>query len=172
MNLRQALKEEHSRVQTMRIVEYVGENSNRFDALMDIFLGPDYRLTQRAAWAVNYCVQHEPELVRPYLEELIDLLKNKKAHNAVRRNIARLLQFVEIPDNLLGKAYSHCVDLFDDAREPIAVRCFSLTVAANIAKREPELMNELQMIVRKHLPQATAGLKVRCRNVLSAIAPK
>lgn len=171
MNLREALREEHSKLQTMRIVNYIGDNQDRFDELMDIFLGPEYRLTQRASWAVNYCAQHEPQLIRPYLEELIDLLEDKKAHNAVRRNVARLLQYVEIPAHLLGKVYSHCLDLFEDQAEPVAVRCFSLSVAANIAKRQPELINELKLVVHKHLPTASAGIKARVRKILSAKAP-
>lgn len=172
MNLREALDREHSKRQTMRIVEYVGDDAERFAELIGIFFEDEFRYAQRAAWALNYCVERHPGLAGPYLEKLVDLLKEKQAHNAVPRNIARMLQFVEIPENLLGKAYSHCVDLFDDEREPIAVRVFALTVATKIAKREPELINELQMIVKKHLPHASAGIRSRAREILNAKAPK
>jgi hypothetical protein len=170
MNLRETLRAEHSKASTLRIVGYVGNDADRFAELIGIFFEGEYRLTQRAAWALNYCAERHPELVEPYLEKLVDLLKEKQAHNAVPRNVARMLQFVEIPEELLGKAYSHCVDLFDDEREPIAVRVFALAVATRIAKREPELINELQMIVKKHLPHASAGIRSRAREILSAKA--
>jgi hypothetical protein len=86
--------------------------------------------------------------------------------DAVKRNIARLLQHVEIPRRLAGKVYAHCVDLIDDADEPVAVRAFALTVAARIAKSEPDLMNELRLIVRKHLPHTTAAFQKRAREIL------
>ncbi len=86
--------------------------------------------------------------------------------NAVKRNIARLLQYVEIPRRLAGKVYSHCLDLIDDAYEPVAVRAFALTVAARIAESEPDLMNELRLIVKKHLPHTTAAFQKRAREVL------
>jgi hypothetical protein len=168
MNLREALDREHSKRQTMRIVEYVGDDAERFAELIEIFFEDEFRYAQRAAWALNYCAQYHPELVKPYLEKLIDLLKEKQTHKAVPRNIARLLQFVEIPERLMGKAYSHCVDLFDDLAEPVAVRVFALEVATQIATREPALINELQMIVRKHLPHASAGIKARARKILAA----
>lgn len=172
MNLREALLVEHSKRQTMKIVEYIGADASRFAELIGIFFEGEYRLTQRAAWVLNYCAERHPALVEPYLEKLVDLLAEKRVHNAARRNIARFLQYVEIPEELLGKAYSHCVDLFDDPNEPIAVRVFALTVATRIAKREPELINELQMIVKKHLPQASAGIRARAREILSAKAPR
>jgi hypothetical protein len=166
MNIRQALMDEHSRRQTMAIVEFIGGDKRRFAELMKLFFAGECRLTQRAAWPMNYCAERRPELIRPYLPKLLDCLKQDDAHDAVRRNIVRLLQYVEIPRRLAGKVYSHCVDLMDDAYQPVAVRAFALTVAARIAKQEPDLMNELRLIVRKHLPHTTAAFKARARKIL------
>jgi hypothetical protein len=166
MDIRQALMAEHSKRQTMAIVEYIGDDDRRFADLMKIFFAGEYRLTQRAAGTMNYCAERRPELIRPYLPKLLDCLKRDDAHDAVKRNVVRMLQYVEIPPRLAGKIYSHCVDLVDDAYEPVAVRAFALTVAARIAKSEPDLMNELRLIVLKHLPHATAAFQKRAREVL------
>lgn len=166
MDIRQALLEEHSKRQTMAIVDYIGGERDRFAELMKVFFAGEYRTTQRAAWTLNYCATRNPSLVYPYLERLVDLLARKDVHNAVRRNIVRLLQFIEIPERLYGKVYSLCIDLVDDTTEPVAVRVFAMTVAANIAKKEPDLLGELKLIVEKHLPHTTAGFRSRARRVL------
>lgn len=166
MDIRQALLEEHSKRQTMAIVNYIGDDTDRFAGLMKVFFAGEYRTTQRAAWTLNYCAARNPALVYPYLDRLVDLLANKDVHNAVRRNIVRLLQFIEIPERLRGKVYSLCLDLVDDTTEPVAVRVFAMTVAANIAKGEPDLLGELKLIVEKHLPHTTAGFRARARRVL------
>src|SRR5215510_365939 len=126
MNIREALRVEHSKRQTMKIVRYVGADATRFRELMTIFLGSEYRPTQRAAWAVNYCAEKHPELVKPYLTRLIGLLEKDGGHDAIRRNVARLLQFVEIPERLRGRAYAACYNLVDDPRQPVAVRVFAM----------------------------------------------
>jgi hypothetical protein len=167
MNIREALRAEHSKRQTMRIVQYVGNDPERFRELMTIFLGKEYRPTQRASWAVNYCAEHHPELVKPYLAKLISLLENNDGHNAIRRNVARLLQFVEIPAKLRGRAYAACYDLVDDPKQPVAVRVFAMTVAANIARDEPDLMSELRLVCGKYLRSASAGFHARARKVLA-----
>jgi hypothetical protein len=166
MDIRQALMAEHSKRQTMAIVEFIGDDDRRFAELMKLIFAGEYRLTQRAAWSMNYCAERRPELIRPYLPKLLDCLKRDDMHDAVKRNVLRLLQHVEIPQRLAGKAYSHCVDLIDNAYEPVAVRAFALTVAARIAKSEPELMNELRLIVRKHLPHTTVAFHKRAREIL------
>lgn len=166
MDIRQALMTEHSKQQTMAIVEYIGEDPKRFAELMKVFFAGDYRLTQRAAWPMNYCAERHPKLILPYLPKLLDCLEREDMHDAVRRNVVRLLQYIEIPKRLTGRVYAHCVDLLDDADQPAAVRAFAMTVATRIAKSEPDLMNELRLIVSKHLPHATAAFRVRAREIL------
>lgn len=166
MDIRQALMAGHSKQSTMAIVEFVGDDSKRFAELMKLFFAGDYRLTQRAAWPMNYCAERHPKLILPYLPKLLACLNREDMHVAVKRNVMRLLQYIEIPKRLTGKVYSQAVDLLDNADEPIAVRCFAMTVAARIAKSEPDLLNELRLIVSKHLPHSTAAFKVRAKQVL------
>jgi hypothetical protein len=166
MDIRQALMAVQSKRQATAVVEFIGDDARRFAELMKLFFAGEYRLTQCAAGVMGYCVERRPELIRPYLPKLLDCLERDDMHNAVKRNIARLLQYVEIPRRLAGKVYSHCIDLVDDAYEPVAVRAFALTAAARIAKSEPHLMNELRLVVRKHLPHTTAAFQKRAREVL------
>lgn len=166
MNIRQALQAEHSKPQTMKIVTYIGADEKRFAELMKIFFAGEYRLTQRAAWSLNYCAEQQPDLIQPYLPKLLDCLSRDDVHTAVKRNIVRLLQFVEIPKKLHAKTYSLCLDLVDDPDEPVAVRVFAMTVAARIAKSEPALMNELNLIIRQHLLHTTAAFQKRAKEIL------
>lgn len=166
MDLHRALLEVHSKERAMKITAYIGGDEERFAELIRIFFAGDYRTMQCAAWPINHCVERNPALVYPYLERLVDMLPRKDVHNAVRRNIARLLQYVDIPESLQGKVYDLCVERVDDAEEPVAVRVFALTVAARIAESEPDLMGELKLIVKKHLSHTTAAFHSRARRIL------
>jgi hypothetical protein len=166
MDIHRAILEVHSKERAMKITAYIGDDTERFAELVRIFFEGDYRTMQCAAWPINHCVERNPALVYPYLERFVDLLDRKDVHNAVRRNVARMLQFVEIPEDLKGRVYGLCVDRVDDAEEPVAVRVFALTVAAKIAESEPDLMSELGLIVKKHLPHTTAAFHSRARRIL------
>lgn len=166
MNIAQTLASGHTKQNTLAIVDYIGDDEKRFAELIRIFFGGEYRLTQRAAWPLSYCAERRPELIKPHLSKLLNCLESKTEHVAARRNVVRLLQFIEIPRRHAGRIYSCCLDLLDDPHEPIAVRVFAITVAARIARMEPDLLNELRLVIRKHLPHATAAFKVRAREVL------
>ena len=166
MNIREAILEVHSKAQATKIADFVGEDSQRFAELMNCMLGPVYRLSQRAAWPVGLCIERHPDLIKPYWRKLAQQLEREDAHVAVRRNVARLLQFVEIPKRYQGRIFDACYNLLADPNETVAVRVFSMTVAARIAKNEPELMEELRIIATKYPQAATAGFRVRARRVL------
>ncbi len=165
MNIRDALLEVHSKAQATKITEYVGDDPQRFAELINCMLGPVYRLSQRAAWPVSYCIQRHPDLITPYWGKLAGQLESEDAHVAVRRNVARLLQFVEIPKRHQGRIFDACYNLLADISQPVAVRCFSTTVAANIAREDPELMKELRLAASAHPEKETAGMRARFKRV-------
>jgi len=166
MNIRDALLEVHSKAQATKIADYVGDDPKRFAELVKQLLGPVYRLSQRAAWPVSYCIERHPEFIKPYFNVLIKQLERDDAHVAVRRNVARLFQFVDIPKRYQGRVFDACYNLLADPAEPVAVRVFSMTVAAKLAENEPELLDELRLVATKYPQAATAGFRSRARRVL------
>jgi len=166
MDIREALLEVHSKAQAAKIADYVGNDPERFAKLIKLLLGPVYRTSQRAAWPVSYCIERNHDLVKPYFNVLIKELERDDTHVAVRRNVARLFQFVEIPKRYQGRLFDACYNLLNDADQPVAVRVFSMTVAAKLARNEPELLDELRLVATKHPSLMTAGFRSRFRRVL------
>ena len=165
MNLRDEILAEHSKRQTAKIVDWVGSDSKRFGELMKLFLGDSYRVTQRAGWPLSNCVEQHPELITPYFSKLLKQLEREDVHIAVKRNVVRLLQFVEVPKRFQGRVFDACYRLLDDPREPVAVRVFSMTVAADIAKDSPELLEEVRLVATKYTDLMTLGFRARLRRV-------
>jgi len=155
------------RVNVRVIVDHIGGDPERFAELMRVFERGDRRVQQYAAWPISLVAQSHPELVKPYLGKLIGYLERSDVHNAVKRSVTRLLQFVELPKRLHGRVFSSCLDLVLEPSEPIAVRCFALTAAERIAKDHPALMSELKLAAEMQIEHASAGMKVRIRRLLS-----
>jgi hypothetical protein len=62
-----------------------------------------------------------------------------------------------------------CFGYLSDPKEPIAVRVFSMTVLANMAKENPELKNEIIPIIEDQLPFGSAGFRSRGTKVLKIL---
>lgn len=167
MDIEQLFSNGRPRVETRAIVEHIGGDPVRFAELMRVFELGDRRVQQYAAWPISLVAESHPELIKPYLGKLIGYLERGDVHNAVKRSVARLLQFVELPKRLRGRVFSNCLDLVLEPSEPIAVRCFALTAAARIAKDHPALMSELKLAAEMQNEHASAGMKVRIRRLLA-----
>lgn len=171
MNIKDTLLQPPSRSLMMQIVDYVGDDPVRFGELIEVFTGGPYRLTQRAAWPLSYCVQEYPLLLGHHLDTLLQQLKMPR-HNAVTRNILRLLQFVDIPDEHAGEVMNFCFDVLMRPKEPVANQAFAMTVLANLAGRYPEIKNEILLCIEDRMPNASPGFSVRARKVKKQLQKK
>jgi hypothetical protein len=169
MDIREALLEEHSKAQCRKIVNYIGRDKRRFAQLMREFFEGEYRVAQRAAWPMSNCVMEYPELIEPYYPKLFKMLNKPGVHDAVARNIIRLLQKVTLPKRYHGKIMTACFDYLVSEDSPIAIKAFSLTVLDNLSKDYPEILPELKLIIEERWDHETAAFKSRARKILQRL---
>lgn len=169
MNLKQVILKEHSKKQCYRVVAYVGDNASRFSELVNLLLEGPYRVTQRAAWPLSCCVERNPNLIKPHLRKILNYTMKPGVHDSIKRNVVRLLQFIEIPKRLQGLTAEVCFQFFSDKKEPVAVRVFSMTVLSTLAKKLPELKNELIPLIEDQMPYGSPGFISRGRKVLKEL---
>jgi len=169
MDLQQLLQDEHSKKQTDRIVNYIGNDKDRFAQLIKIFFQGEYRITQRAAWPLSYCVRRHPELITPWFKPLLDNLARKDIHVAVIRNTVRLLQDVSIPKRHQGRVMNICFDFVQSPETPIAVKAFALTILSHLSADYPEIAGELKLLIDDQWEQATPAFRSRAKKILKQL---
>lgn len=166
MNLKETILKEHSKKQCDKIVKYIGSSRERFADLMKLFFEGEYRVTQRAAWPMRYCVKNHPELMKPYFGKLLGNLCKKGLHDAVIRNSVRLLQDLDIPKKYHGKLMSICFDFIQSNETPVAVKAFSLSILQNLSKQYTEIFPELKLIIEERWEHEAAAFRSRGKKIL------
>jgi hypothetical protein len=78
-----------------------------------------------------------------------------------------LLQYVDIPKKFQGEVLEICFNAVASAAEPVAVKAFSLTVLANLAKKYPEIIPELKLVITDQSPHQTAAFAARAKKILT-----
>lgn len=169
MNLEAQLLKEHSKVNTDKITSYIGSDQEKFRKLMRLFFSEEYKIVQRAAWAMSNCACAHPELILPYLDKLVLNLKGKDNHPAVKRNTLRILQFITIPERLQGELIDICLNFIADKKEAVAIKAFAMTVVHNIGKHEPDLMRELKILIEDQMPYTSAAFQSRGYKILKQL---
>jgi hypothetical protein len=166
MNIKTALLKEHSKKQCAAIVRFIGDDQKKFDELFDLFLYGEYRVVQRAGWPISYCVEKYPDLIKKHFTKLLKNLDKKGIHDAVKRNTVRLLQYVEIPEKFHGQVMDICFRYISSPAEAVAIKAFSITVLQNLAKRYPEIINEIKLVVEERWDYETVAFKTRAKKFL------
>ncbi len=166
MNIEEALLKEHTKKNTMSIVNHIGDDKIFFKELMELFLKGEYRITQRASWVVSYCAIAHPKLIKPYFEKLIAKLKEPNVHDAIKRNIVKVFSEIELPENLYGEIYEICFGYLRSIDETIAVKVHSMTVIEKICHQFPELKHELILTIEDMIPSGSAGIRARAKMTL------
>jgi hypothetical protein len=168
MILEQEMRKGYSRKLMLAVTEYIGNDGSRFGQLMNLFLGNDNRVSQRAAGAISYCVDRYPDLVMPYLEMMLNKL-DEKVNDGLRRNTLRVLDTVDIPELLLGKAVDICFRLLASKEEPVAVKVYAMSVLYKVTRKENELKAELRLILEDQLPYSSPAFVSRAGKILKAL---
>lgn len=149
-----------------KIITYFGSDENRIAELMGLFLGDNHRICQVSSWAIGHIGEHHPHLFVSYHSQLIQKFTNKNNHNAIRRNIARIYQFILIPEEIESELFDTSIRNIINSTEAIAIRAFSMKIAERIALKYPELISEVIDAVESTLENGSSGLKNRAKQTI------
>jgi hypothetical protein len=167
MDLRKTILAEHSKAQTNKIIKWIGMDQKRFDELFKLFLKDEYRVVQRAAWPLSYCVINHPQLIKKHFSKLIKNLAKPDIGDSVKRNTVRLLQHIPIPEKYHGEIMNRCFNYISDPQEKVAVKAFSLTILQRLSCEYPEIKPELRTIIDSRWDYETAAFRTRAKKLLA-----
>ena len=156
------------------VVDHVGDDPKRFAALVKDYRrlsAAEKQMAMRIAWVMTQCVERHPQLAAPHIRTFAREIKRKDIHGGAKRNIVRLLQFIDVPPQLQADVYTSCLDLIADISEPVAVRAFAITVARRVAGHHIELQNELRAVVEMFADDPSPAFQSRARLILKEKRP-
>lgn len=138
--------------------------------LFKLSIDKDPIISNRAIWILWHCSLIDYASVKPFLNRLIIHLNNKNIPSGVIRSVLSLFQSEPVPVKYHSFMLDKCFGYITNSAEAIAVRAFAITVAFNISKNYPELLQELETILG-HLPihEESPGIRTRTKNTLKLI---
>ena len=173
MDLRTEILHAQTKAQALRIVNWIETDEQKLAQVIDLFLNDTYRVIQHAAWIINLVAERHPQLVYPYLERMIVKMKEPGLPPAVRRNVVRILDGINIPEKLHGLVMENCFAFLQDPNEAVAVRVFSMSVLNALSVHYPEIKQELLLTIEEGLSQKpSAAYRARAKAVLKKLSPR
>lgn len=166
--IKDLLSKSQSKTIRDEIVNKVYSDPKLISELMGCFFSDNLRLNQYAAWPVGIIGVQKPQLILPYLGDMVNGL-DLPVHDAFIRNTLRVLQFIDLPEDIEGVVYDKSFSYLNDPDRPIAIRVFAMSVLTNIAVKYPDLKDELIKTIELYYPFGSAGFKSRARREIKRL---
>ena len=163
------LMQQLSRQHIDYVAHYIGDSEKEFERLMDIVLHGQEPVVQRAAWAMDACLEVHPEFLLTYVETLIEALPSFR-NNGVIRQVVKALASCNIPEEYEGRIADFCFYSLQSAVVPVAIKIHCMQILANLTIRYPDLAEELRTVIVEQMPRNSVGFASRGRKILKQLS--
>jgi hypothetical protein len=147
------------------------ENPATFMKLFEYSLSSDKSLSFRASWTLTKVCDRFPEIIYPYLEQIVETLCKLENESTIRS----FLRIISLSD--LGKINSHkqglladfCFNKLNSGVSAIAVKAYAMEILYKLTLVYPELANELSASISILMEDGSAGITSRGRMILKKL---
>jgi hypothetical protein len=140
--------------------------------LFEYSLSPDKKLAFRASWTLTKVCDRFPEIIYPYISQIIETL-NKIDNESTLRCFLRIISLSDlgkINSRQYGLLTDFCFSVLNSGFSAIAVKAYTMEVLYKISLIYPELANELSTSIRIIMEYGSAGITARGRIILKKLA--
>lgn len=148
------------------------ENNAIFLKLLEYSISPDKKLAFHSSWTLSKACDKFPELIYPYLSQIVESL-DKIDNESALRSFLRILSFSDLGKLNKGQhglLADFCFNVLKSGFSAIAVKAYSMEILYQLSLIYPEFANELSASILILLEDASAGIAARGRIVLKKLA--
>jgi hypothetical protein len=130
------------------MVSLINQDPSCFAETIEIALGNQPLISWRAAWVLYHSMEENDPRLRPQLPILIEAIKGKT--DGHQREILRIIERLDIPEEHEGVLFDTCMNIWEQVGKIPSVRVFAFRIIYRIARKYPELSNEIKYITQTH----------------------
>jgi hypothetical protein len=140
--------------------------------LFEYSLSPDKKLAFRASWTLTKVCDRFPEIIYPYLEQIVENLSKIDNESSLRSflRIISLSDLDKINSIQQGLLADFCFNILNSGFSAIAVKAYTMEILYKLSLIYPELKNELFTSITILMEDGSAGITARGRMILRKLA--
>jgi 8-oxo-dGTP diphosphatase len=150
------------------------ENPAIFIKLFQYSNSSDKKLAFRASWTLTKVCDKYPEMIYPYLSQIVETL-DKIDNESTLRSFLRIISLSDL-DRISSRKHGiladYCFKMLNSGYSAIAVKAYSMEILFRLALIYPELANELSTSIRILMEDGSAGITSRGRAILKKLADR
>lgn len=150
-------------------MEVAAKDDQAFQDFWAIANDKEVKNNWRALWVIDHAIQRNTQRLDEVLKQLYSLMLETDNHSLLRMGIKLICQRPILANDQSGELLNKCEDILLNTKMPIATRANSLQYIFEFCKIEPDLINELEVLM-DHLAEneTSGGMTARIRNIRKA----
>ncbi len=151
-------------------VSIIGKNPQIFREFLDFALQDKGQYSMRAARVVQLSSHNHPELIRPFLKEIIHKLPTYN-NDGLRRSMLKLLaeRLLNTDEETKGILVSYAFETLMNPTEKPAMKVYAMDILFKISIEYPGIQPELISTIEDQIPRSTIAVKSFGKKVLKKL---
>jgi len=146
------------------------ENSAVFDEAIQLALQSDERIAWRAAWVLFHAMEDYDPRLQPHLAAFVSALRGKR--DGHQREMLKIIERLKPDDDLEGELFDICMSIWENQGKSPSARITSFRIMYSIAKKYPELLQELNYLLQEHYTESLSpGIRNSLKKMLEGSSP-
>ena len=156
-----------------KAVEKVGNDVEKFAFMYLLAMEEKDKFSARAGRVLFFVSRKHPRLVKPYIKEIVRNLPNLKSES-LTRDLLRIFADVLLPEDEddIGRLLNFCFDMMNTPTRQVSIKIYTMEILYNIVQLEPELKNELTLVIENQMRYGSAGFVSRGTRILKKLKLK
>lgn len=139
----------NSKAAITKLAHDFDDSGNDFKQLLKLINEREIECIDKASWVARDYANIQPEVVVKSYKKVIDIITSNFP-DPVKRNLTGLLVDVGIPEKYESVVLDMSINLLLDYKIALAVHANALKLLNILAKKHPELKQEINLITERH----------------------
>ncbi len=151
------------------MISFLKENPEYFDEAIQLSITDKQPYSWRAAFLMWGCMDENDARIHKHILPIIKCIKDKR--DGHQRELLKILYKMEIDKKYEGRIFDISMNLWKQIDKTPSIRSTALKFIIKIAKKYPELLNEIAFLTQDHfLETLSPGVKNSVRKMMEEAA--
>ena len=140
------------------MISFMDTHPEFFEEAIELAVSDKQPYAWRSAWLLWSCMEENDKRIQKYIKSIVDTLETKD--DGHQRELLKILLNMEVEEKYESILFDHCMDIWEQINKTPSVRINALKFIIKIAKKHPELSQEITFLTQDHyLESLSPGVK-------------
>jgi len=151
------------------MISFMENHPEYFDEAVELALADKQPYSWRSAGLLWGCMEKNDKRIKKYVKRIVETLETKD--DGHQRELLKILLQMELNEEHEGKLFNLCMNIWEQIDKAPAVRVNAFKFIVKIAKKHPELFQEITFLTQDHyLESLSPGAKHSVKKMMKQIS--